>query len=104
MASTFIPGILPERSGQRSAPPAPRPATATSATVPGRRTVAAHLVANALAVVVRHRPPLLAAVLAEPLAVVLRHLPPLLAHFLTHLAALVRRNLCVHGSSASPKG
>ena len=85
-----------------SAPTASLPAT--SASMCGRRSIAAHLIAHPLPVVLRHLPPLLTAVLTEPLAVVLRHLPPLLTHFLTHLAALVRRNLGVRDSRRSRNG
>jgi hypothetical protein len=88
----------------RSAPPASLPATATSSTVRGRGTIAAHFIAHPLAIVLRHLPPLLPAVVTKPLAVVLRHLPPLLTHFLTHLATLVRRHLRLHGSRHSRKG
>ena len=66
-----------------SAPTASLPAT--SASMCGRRSIAAHLIAH-------------------PLPVVLRHLPPLLTHFLTHLAALVRRNLGVRDSRRSRNG
>ena len=99
MASIFMAGILPERRPTltgclqiASAPAAALPAT-IARTTRRRWVLAAHFLAQALAIFLRHLLPALAPFLVQAPALLRRQFAPLLAHLLAHLPALLGRHL-----------